>query len=1200
MKRLLVFIPLVLFFSTLFAQQKPRVLPFDNYRTETYSFAFGEDSLRHTIMGISDTILTESFGFNGNTSVKTWKKDSAYFYYQFGQLAAKKYFVYNADKTKILDSLVAFFEDGTVKGAEIIRDSVTKTLYYDENGKLEKKRILTKIPSLNYSITEVNDQKTRAYRFVKQAIGKDSVNINFDTTFYPQNRIKTIEHRIEPVGKIGKTNFFNLDEIRYLRGDFYDEKGQLLRSIMPDSLRFFSFKDNVNCYYGFKNRRGDTLIQPRFDNVAKIEDDYFICEEGENKILMGIDGKILTKEKIQAINPITDIHYRDNYYSPEDYASFLSRMQNGSKLFTYRTNNKYGILDSAGRSVLPPQYDDEIQRYSSLCSVFTAQHYVGWTVTKEIVIDSATGEIIGKGRYPYVQLLNSKDFFVYSDSSVASMKRRIGILNKQGEIVLPQNYVQINHFAKDMFWVSEAPKNEEVDYHRLANVRTGLFDARIKRWVLEPLFRAPQYDGYPIKNNILYNSKTRRSGLLDSAGSWILPPVYDTIMQLDKGPFGITENNQFIVSEKGQFYIYDTQKRKRISQSYSFLTSFQCFNIAQMNNAFVYYKNYDQHVYFAKKQGKWGIIDGKEALILPFEYDYAGFDGGNIKFPSLVKNEKISVFIQEWFPKPISANYLSKIPNLPSTFPLFDTASFFMINKKGDVVVPPQYKIVSTYFSNTSRNSDMYFPISVIENKKGKRKMVFTRDGRIVDFPFSKPLLWVDTACPLVLLGKWGDNLGISVANLKTGQIIQHIKAGGLAIGDAQNGTYFVKTNVPPLPHKDSIPSVYTDTLAIDDNGWRMHNVQGQSISKDTFRLPITFCEGIGLGLVGDKYGLWKSDGTTIAPPQYEYAFWDYKSGTFALFQNIGINNWLVLFDKNGKKLVNTGRYDGISDFYGKYALVKKDGKLGLVDTLGNEIVPLTEIVKATNINFRDSLSLIHTSAGDCKGCDTISKAGQTYVINRNQRLFALNIFNRQPNAVKNHPDSLQLSGEMRSIVWNRLIEKMVMPKMYTAAITRVQKPTIFKTYLAYYHDSRYEGQFPTEWLYDIYVDSQRFAFSMLKDTTDRAVYYNFQKKNNQWIPLSTYDLFDLKPDNIIGLNQLLIQKITQLKDKDIDCGTYSSFWERSDHHYLVKKEGLVFYFTTKSFQKNKYRNSYQYNLDQVFVPVEISWAELKPYLKSQ
>ena len=142
-------------------------------------------------------------------------------------------------------------------------------------------------------------------------------------------------------------------------------------------------------------------------------------------------------------------------------------------------------------------------------------------------------------------------------------------------------------------------------------------------------------------------------------------------------------------------------------------------------------------------------------------------------------------------------------------------------------------------------------------------------------------------------------------------------------------------------------------------------------------------------------------------------------------------------------------------------------------------------------------------------------------------------------------------------------------------------------------------GIVPPELLYDLFVDNQYIAFSVLKDTAGfTTVYHNFKKKDNAWYPLSTNDLFNLNSDNAFKINDLLTQKIKQLTDKDIDCGTSDSFWQRAQNQYLVRHEGVVFYFTTKQKAGVSTLNFNSFNFEKTFVPILLTWAELKPFLK--
>ena len=121
MKQTLVFILLFCFSSTLFAQNTPLIKQLgNNQRTETYPFFIGGDSVRYTISGTNDTMLTELFWSSGQISSKAWRKDSIYYYYGFGQLAAKRYLSTHQEKVNTTDSTIYYSLNGLVYGETII------------------------------------------------------------------------------------------------------------------------------------------------------------------------------------------------------------------------------------------------------------------------------------------------------------------------------------------------------------------------------------------------------------------------------------------------------------------------------------------------------------------------------------------------------------------------------------------------------------------------------------------------------------------------------------------------------------------------------------------------------------------------------------------------------------------------------------------------------------------------------------------------------------------------------------------------------------------------------------------------------------------------------------------------------------------------------------------------------------------------
>ena len=1209
MKQILLFFCFCLFFITLFAQNTPRVEQLGgNRRVETYPFYIGGDSVRYTIANTHDTMLTELFWLGGQISSKAWGKDSVYYYWKFGQLAAKRYFSMLENKENVHDSLCYYAQNGQMYGERIADEKGSKTIAYDKNQRITRQMNYAILSKEGYYNTIFRDNiKRKAMRLELVYSGNDSFRVLNDTTFYSNNRIKTIEHSSFRITKVFEYNTWD-DNKMFHRREYYDMDGKLLYSLTPDNARLFSFKDNISCYYGFKNRRGDTVIAPRYDNVERVSQSLWVCEEGTNKILMRLDGTILSSQKMQAIKRIMETSYYDDSprYSDEE-SFFLNRADyKNPTFFAFQSNNKYGVIDSSGKIILPPQYF-EIDMYNAKTKQFIFHQRKGYITIKSGAIDAKTGEIIPNDRFPILNSAGQTEYFIFSDTIQKEPKPTLsGLVNKTGDVLLPALYSEIKNTSSHLFWVNEGTIGYN-DYGQpdYSKITIGLFDAQNKRWILNPVYRFTNRGSYHT-DKVLYDIQKKQCGLVDTTGKWLLPTAFDTIVNIG--------TNEYVLAQNGQYFIYNTSLKKTVSQIYQFLAPLNIYNQVPSGASFYYESDFSHNYenpkpYFIVKQdGKWGLIDGYEKPIMPFVYDYAGSTTINDNLFCFVKGNEALVFNENQYPKQFSKKQLAHTGtgNELIRFDTYEDASVvFFINRESQVTIPPQYKIVSEHKiqdKDTKRITTSFVAV----NKSGKRILLFGDTGKTIDFPFTEPIVWVAENCPIILLGTPNDSLlSIKIGSLKTGKILHEVKSGGLSIADAQTGTYFVKIVATNERRAKKEITVSFDSLQIDDNGWLMYDARGKQLTKTIFRFPIPFNNGIGCGMVGEKWGLWKSDGTAVTPPQYENAVRDSRRGTYAFFQNIGLNNWLVLFDKNGKQLVNTGRYDGISDFYGKYALVKHDNKIGLIDSLGNEIVPLTTFSASQNINFRDSLDLENKEIRKkCISCDTVFQFGHIVVINNKVQNLPIQVFDRI--SVKNHPDSLELSNELRNIVWNLLLETQVSRWFHTAAEVQINRAFFVKTYQLYnrnigfkeYKRMRYGIDIEPVLLFDIYADNDRIAFSLLQDSSEYAVYYNFKKEQGVWKRLVTSDFINQTPDNTQRINDLLIQKIRQLKDKDIDCGTSSSFWERGQTRYLTNKNGMIFYFTLKS---HKPINSFYFDktpFEQFFVPIEVSWAELKPFLK--
>jgi hypothetical protein len=104
-------------------------------RIETYFYhKTNYDSLRLTIKGQADTVLTEEFWRNGHFSKKTWQNDSLYKFNSQGLIERK---VFHLQK---LDSIINFYANGQVESIISLIDKIKineREIDFEKDGRIK-------------------------------------------------------------------------------------------------------------------------------------------------------------------------------------------------------------------------------------------------------------------------------------------------------------------------------------------------------------------------------------------------------------------------------------------------------------------------------------------------------------------------------------------------------------------------------------------------------------------------------------------------------------------------------------------------------------------------------------------------------------------------------------------------------------------------------------------------------------------------------------------------------------------------------------------------------------------------------------------------------------------------------------------------------------------------------------------------------
>jgi hypothetical protein len=1174
--------------------QNPRIETLKDYRLETYNFTKGGDSVRFKIVGTNDTIQKNEHYRNGNIKTITWKKDSSYRYDGLGRLTEKIYKLDNKNENG--EDETHFFANGQIAFIQTTnnKDIIQKT--FNKDGRLILLEQIKHTPNYTYkSVYDRNNMPIKGTKTDTVLRNNKRHTINYDTIFYDNKQPFRIK-----IDDSEKGNFVL---------NWYNEDGSLIKSLFPDSLKLIIFKDNVDCYYGLKNKRGDTIVKPRFDRIEILGDDFIAAYTNASIILLQPNGAPLSTK----FTYLTGIQKLDNgnkysYYTLKTYKSYddakrYKEIRKPINNYLFVDNGKYGIMTDKGEILLPPQYfklgDEDFNN---------ADFFRYFDIKGDSLIQIGYINRNGENIFPdYIKGAYHTYFDNYFFlSSIAFMKNRafeepaggrsdklidvsylnefpykniLGLGKRDGTILLAPKFNRLQHIGADFFTVSVIKRQ---DTNKKNIYRTGIYNARINKMILDTTdFILVDEYSYILPYFVVQQVSVQKYGLIDTTGKYVLPFIYDTISIVDreKGLFWTKKGKdyQIVCIKKGKIKIYKT--------IYDFLYPIE-FRIPN---------NYEQRHYFiAQHENKWGVIDIDNKIVKPFDNDYALITNNYWDKLYLVKNNQLSAYDNESWPN--ETPLYTDDQNVRTYRLVGDFRKIAFINNTGKVVIPPQYKEIYQ-----QKETDF----KLVEDSLGNKKLVFLKTGRIVDYPFNYKIeIAVLESRIIVVKDKKEFSYGVVSTN---GKELIPCNNYNIALADVGTSTFFVKNDTPIVNRLVNIygraqtERINSDKLMIEDANWFMYDSLGKKIDNQPFRFPIKFNAGIGIGKQDKGFNLYNTNGKIIEPfvknifknsqntegvdslknkkQKYQEGFnniFSYKNtGFYAFFYNQGITPTLILTKKDGEIIINSGRYDGISTFYGQYALVSDKDKVGLVDSFGREIIAPQDLWTSNN-HFMDSLDILNI----IPRAENRKKA--LYYSDDVQQPISFDYGNR-----KWHPDSLNIKKEQIAALWNLLLEKKRTKFIQTANDMYIQRvPLMANTqFLNVFSDfEKHRYTYPKR----IAVAENTIAF-IVRDNDDSyyvgSYFYSFHYKNNRWEELKINDVLQIQGDNRWLLNDLITKKVKALKDQEIDCSNTSAFVTAVENRFMLTKEGIDFLFdATKDRGK--------------FVTISFTWAELKPFLK--
>lgn len=359
--------------------------------------------------------------------------------------------------------------------------------------------------------------------------------------------------------------------------------------------------------YGITNSKEEVVIEPQYDGIIIPNPNraVFLCKNGEeSKVINAKNEEIFQKyNNIQAIKL-------------ENIISEIAQYE--KNVLKYEKDGKYGLIDMTGEEIVKPKYDE----------ISSLGYKQGQILIKEKekygIIDSQGNTIIK----PIFDSIQSDQYYTDQDKyeksgyivcETTEDGYRYGYYDYEGSKILDNDYNEIVRIAK-------VSGTDDIYLIASENGQAGVFVNNNK--IIDTKYQSIIYND-DTKNFVV--EITGKYGVINNRGVEILPVEYSSIEIKGIYIYTTKEEEQKVFDKEGkeveiafdtiieptknsEYYIKSVQNQK-----YSILNS----NFEEISKQEYSYLEYAFAQYFiaTNMEGKSGVIDTDENILLNFEYD---------------------------------------------------------------------------------------------------------------------------------------------------------------------------------------------------------------------------------------------------------------------------------------------------------------------------------------------------------------------------------------------------------------------------------------------------------------------------------------------------------------------------------------------------------------------------------------------------
>jgi hypothetical protein len=719
-------------------------------------------------------------------------------------------------------------------------------------------------------------------------------------------------------------------------------------------------------------------------------------------------------------------------------------------------------------------------------------------------------------------------------------RHKNGLITYEGKDILPPVYDDIS-WGNNSFWATK-------------NGKSGLFSENGKM-LLDTVYHvnnpyASEY-GYPGNSSFAFDSMAvvvlkHKSGIVGPDGSFILPLQYDSL--------NIVSPSCVIYEKDKRFGLLGKNKKPLSRHVYS---SLEPLFIGQRTED----SDVDPNLILAKLNGKYGVINLRDSIIIPFEYDDFWFTSGYQEQIRMVKKDSLFSFN-------LFGTIHQRNPNLdyPFHYGMAEFSDYHnyndygenfvtgIINKQGKIILQPFYQIIylgpdAIMFRDSMGRTGIMSP-------GGQPKMITSNYHSL----------------------KYDEQKHVKVITA-TGKVGMINLAGDLVLDTA---FYFMDGEDEYFWLKTTKGIGSDSTKSFFSGHWGFADSTGRFILKPIWNWPSYFQNS--LAILNDSTGtcLVKSDGEIMI------ASCDTILRDVNGFFIVKKNNKYGFADRKGNNIVEP-KWKEVSGFLGNAMFCyDENGKTEVVDTTGKVI---------SGGNF--------SSMMDCKvQLDSLVKFYE-----RNYPLYSHVEYPviEMEKEIKGY-DLLQGidSVKVKTAVENFLIS--------TAALKDTSlEQMLYENGLDYPDYFYWDGKAnvdtrPNKARYSnsriCVVDANSHTFSLVEDSSvcepshymsdncdEKTIFMNYAIRGDSMFPQTLEMLFDTSKDYKKFLNAIIYQRMSAMDNPDIRCSNPETYMQQIGEHFTLSSDSIVFYMPY-----------YEWNSDKINIEncirIPVSYREIKDYIK--